>query len=121
MEESERHPWARPIVFEGVTLPGTAFAIDHLARLPGLSDEASEWLWRFTICCGRINSDDSARIVRVVSETLHATEASRSHLLATLPSHFDGPFDEEVLADWLLTLRTILNIARGQVRCSWTS
>jgi hypothetical protein len=121
METSTRHAWARPIVFEGVTLPGTASAIDHLARLPGLSDEASEWLWRFTICCGRVNSDDSTRIVRLVAEILHATEGSRSYLLATLPAYFDGPLDEQVLTDWLLTLRTILNIAQSQPRCSWTS
>ena len=121
METADRHSWARRIVFEGESLPGTAFAIDHLGTLPGLSDEASEWLWRFTICVGCTKSDDSVRIIRVVSETMDRFAASRPHLLATLPARFNGPFDDQVLDEWLFALRTMLRIAQRQPRCSWTS
>jgi hypothetical protein len=65
-QPSTKKDWRRPIVFEGIELPVTAIAIDHLGmygNLPGISEAASEFLWRFTICVGRPHTIESEVII----------------------------------------------------------
>jgi hypothetical protein len=99
----------------------TACAIDHLGKEPGVSEETSLWLWQFTICAGRARTDDSERIVRCASEVLQLAVTSPERLLAVIAPRFAGPFGARVLDEWVLTLRTIIDIARRHPTCSWTS
>ena len=94
MKTSNRHRRARTILFERVELPGTAFAIDHLGAEPEMSEEASVWLWRFTICVGVTNRDSAANVIRFAGEALDVATRHRERLLRELPARFDGPFDE---------------------------
>jgi hypothetical protein len=121
MKTAIRHRWARPILFEGVELPGTAFAIGHLGKEPELSEEASAWLWRFTICAGCTNRDASDNVVRFAGEALDLATRFRGRLLRDVPARFDGPFDAQVIDEWVHSLRTIIDIARSREQCSWTS
>jgi hypothetical protein len=121
MKTANRHPWARPIIFEGVELPGTAFAIDHLGKEPEMSQEASAWLWRFTICAGVTNQDSADNVIRFASEALDVAMRFRERLLREVPARFEGPFDSQVIDEWVYTLRTIIEISRTQRQCSWTS
>ena len=116
-----RHPWARPIIFEGVELPGTTFAIDHLGKEPEMSEEGSVWIWRFTICAGIVKRDSSENVIRFATEALDIAMRFRDRLLREVPARFDGPFDEMVIDEWVFSLRTIIKIAGTQPYCSWTS
>lgn len=121
MDTSSRHQWARCLLFEGVELPPSAFAIDHLAREPEISEEASVWLWRFTICVGVTNRDNSQNVIRYASEALDIATRFRERLLLTVPARFDGPFDAQVIDEWIMSLKTIIELARNTVECSWTA
>ena len=121
MKSPTRHRWARPIIFEGVELPGTTFAIDHLGKEPEASEEASGWLWQFTICVGVARQDSSANVIRFAGEALELATRFRERLLRDLPGRFDGPFDAAVLDEWVFALRTIIDIARNREICSWTA
>ena len=116
-----RHPRARSISFEGTELPPTTIAIDHLGKAPDISEAASRWLWRFTICVGVTKRDTSANVIRYATEALDVATRSRERLLQTIPAHFDGPFDAAVLDEWADALRTIIRIARDRHHCSWTA
>jgi hypothetical protein len=114
--------WRRPIVFEGIELPVTAMGIDHLGmydNLPGLSEAASEFLWRFTVCVGRPQTSDSEIIVRYCSETLMLVEKHRDRLVLSVPKHWDGGFDPAIIDDWVVALKTMLDIAVRRSRCTW--
>lgn len=118
----KKNEWRRPIIFEGVELPSSAIAIDHLGmydNLPEMSEPTSEFLWRFTICVGRPRTVESAVIVRHCSEALALAESSHDRLMATVPAHWDGPFDPDVIDEWISTLRTVVSIAAKQSQCSW--
>ncbi len=121
MKTANRHPWARPIVFEGVELPGTVFAIDHLCKEPEISEEASAWLWRFTICAGVTNRDSAENVIRFAGEALDVATRFRERLLQEVPARFDGPFDAQVIDEWVYSLRTMIDMARSRRQCSWTS
>ena len=97
------------------------FAIDHLGKEPEMSEEASVWLWRFTIFAGVLKRDTSENVIRSASEALDIATRCRGRLLQNLPGRFDGPFDEQVLDEWVHGLRTIINVARTRQECSWTS
>lgn len=112
----------RPILFEGSALPGTAIAIDHLGmydNLPEMSEATSDWLWHFTICVGRPRSDSSENILRHVSEARKLTCQYRARLLQTVPAHFDGIFDSEVLDSWVVALQVMEEMAASRPRCTW--
>jgi hypothetical protein len=121
VETLSRHDWARPIVFEGVELPGTVFAIDHLGKEPELSVEASEWIWRFTVCVGVMKRDSSENIIRYAGEALDVATRFRERLLCEMPVRFDGPFDEQVLREWVYSLLKMIEIAASRSFCAWTS
>ena len=118
----KKKDWRRPIVFEGVELPSSAIAIDHLGmygNLPDMSEPTSEFLWRFTICVGRPLTVESEVVIRHCSEALALTENSKDRLILTVPAHWDGPFDSSVVDEWISTLRTIVGIAAKQSQCTW--
>jgi hypothetical protein len=121
MTTASRHRWARPIIFEGIELPGTALAIDHLGKEPEVSEEASAWLWRFTICVGVTNRDSVENVIRFAGEALDVATRHRERLLRDIPARFDGPFDAGVLDEWVSALRTMIDVARRREQCSWTS
>ena len=119
MPRAYRHDWERPIFFEGVELPGSAIAIDTLGmygHLPEMSEEASLWLWQFTICVGVEKCDDSSKIILLVEEVLELVTTNRARLLERLK-----PKDEQTLDEWISTLRTLLEVARQKPFCSWTA
>ncbi len=114
-----RYEWERPIFFEGIELPGSAIEIDVLGmygHLPEMSEEASLWLWHFTICVGVEKSDESAKIIPLVREVLGLVTANRSRLLNRLKQT-----DGQTLDEWILTLNTILEVAGRQPYCTWTA
>jgi hypothetical protein len=121
MSTATHHPWARTIVFDGHPLPATAIAIDHLGREPEMSEAASAWLWRFTICVGVTKSDRSENVIRFATEALDFASRYRNRLLRDIPSRFDGPFDAAVLDEWVTALTTMIDIARTRDVCSWTA
>jgi hypothetical protein len=118
----KKKDWRRPIIFEGVELPLSAIAIDHLGmygNLPDMSEPTSEFLWRFTVCVGRPLTVESEVVIRHCSEALALAESSRERLIVTVPAHWDGPFDSSVVDEWISALRTILSIAATRPQCTW--
>lgn len=116
--------WHRPIVFEGVELPGVAIAIDHLGmygNLPGLPENTSDWLWRFTICVGVNKAASSEEIIQHASCTLELAEKHREDLLHSVPKQYGSEFDSDVLDAWLWTLRELITIAQTRTTCQWSS
>jgi hypothetical protein len=114
--------WHRPIIFEGVELPGVAIAIDHLGlhgNLPEMSEGTGLWLWRFTICVGLRRTDASETILHHAQEALALATQFRDRLLQTVPLHYDGPFEPGVLDAWIAALERIIAIARSRRSCSW--
>lgn len=114
--------WRRPIIFEGTELPDVTIAIDHLGmhdNLPGISEETSEWLWHFTVCVGRKKTDDSATVLLRATEALNLAKQHRDNLKQTVPKHFQGPLEPEVIDDWIAALETIVGIASTCESCSW--
>ena len=119
---SHQYDWAFTIIFEGIQLPRLACAIDHLGmhnNLPGLSEQASEWLWRFTICKDKTTTGPSQEIIKTTNEVLNLMSFHQESLLRTVPKHFDGPFHETELEQWYSTLRMINQIAATKDECSW--
>ena len=106
--------WQRPIVFEGIELPGVTIAIDHLGmygNLPEISEPTSKWLWHFTVCVGCPNTADSQVIIQHASEALHLAEKFRDRLMQTVPKHFSGAFEPGIVDQWIGALRTITDVA----------
>ncbi len=102
--EIELKKWMTSIVFEGEELSPISIAIDHLGmygNLPGLSEEISEWLWKFTICRGVNKEDKSVNINLNVIELLSMIKIHRHHLLENVPLHFDGEFLNIHLDMWI--------------------
>lgn len=96
-------------------------AIDHLGKEPEISEEASIWLWRFTVCVGITKSDTSENVIRFAGEALEIAQRFRARLLREIPARFDGLFDAKVHGDWVYSLSTMIEIARRRDRCSWTA
>ena len=122
MTSLESKEWAIPIRFESVELSPLAIVIDHLGmheNLPGLSEEASLWLWRFTICRGRYRTDSTENILKVTKEVMQLITENRLHLLESMPKRFDGPFTHEHLDLWISDLENIRNLCQGKEECTW--
>ena len=118
----ELKEWAIPIRFERVELSPLAIVIDHLGlheNLPGLSEEASLWLWRFTICRGRYRTDSTENILKVTKEVMDLITKNRLRLLESVPKRFDGPFTHEHLDLWISDLENIQNLCQGKQECTW--
>ena len=116
--------WERTIFFEGVALPRTAIAIDHLAfydNLPEMSEATAEWLWRFTICVGVSRSDTSENILLHVTESRDLLYMFRDRLLKSVPKHYDNTFKPSVLDSWLFALQTMVDVAQSHTHCSWVA
>ena len=120
----ELKEWAIPIRFEGVDLSPISIVIDHLGmygNLPGISEEASLWLWQFTICRGRQRTDSAETIEKIVTEILTLVKHNRKHVLDSVPKHFDGSFTEEHLNFWIADLEMMLSLCKGKSKCAWGS
>jgi hypothetical protein len=120
----ELKEWMTPIIFEGVELSPISIAIDHLGmygNLPELSDECSEWLWRFTICHGVSKEGSSKKIRRIVNDVLSQVKSNKDHLLSNVPLKFDGKFSETHLKMWTNDLETMLSLAIDKDVCQWTA
>lgn len=114
--------WRRPIIFEGVELPPEAIAIDHLGmydNLPGISAEASEWLWQFCICVGRPRTEQSDIIRRHAIETLELVNRNRSELPARVARQFDESFEDSIIETWIESLETMIEIGATTNECTW--
>jgi hypothetical protein len=114
--------WERAILFEGIALPGTAIAIDHLGmydNLPEMSEATALWLWDFTICVGRKRTDSSDNILRHVRETRDLLAKFRERLLVSVPQHYDSSFSSATLDSWMTALQTVEAIAKSRSQCSW--
>ena len=110
------------IVFEGVSLPKAALLLDHLGmydNLPGVSEETSEWCWRFTICVGRIRSDSSGNIIHRATELLDLCRRCEHHLCGNFAKHFMGEAEPQFYDEWIRTLETMIKIARDRDMCEW--
>ena len=120
----ELKEWMTPIIFEGVGLSPISIAIDHLGlygNLPDISEECSEWLWRFTICHGVNMEGESKIITQYVTEVLSLLKANKAHLLQNIPLRFDGNFTETHLNMWISDLETILSLCANKTICHWTA
>ena len=119
-----KRDWKRSIIFEGVELPGSAIAIDHLGmygNLPGISEAASEWLWRLTICVGCPKTENSEVITLHASEALRLAEHFRNRLIQTVPEKFTEPFESQIIDEWINALRIIIEVASTRHQCTWES
>ena len=120
----ELKKWMVPIFFEGIELSPISIAIDQLGmhhNLPQISEEASKWLWRFTICRGVNKNDQGETVFKHVSETLFLTKKTREDLLVRVPHTFDGDFTETHLDMWINDLETILEACKDKEMCCWTA
>ena len=109
-------------MFEGVDLPQEAIAIDHLGmydNLPGISEEASEWLWKFCVCVGRTRTDRSDVIRRHAIETLELIHRNRRELPERVAKHFDESFEASFIDRWVDTLEAIIEICGSRDECAW--
>jgi len=112
------------IIFEGHELPKAALHLDHLGmygNLPGISDETSEWLWRFPICLGHTREDSSDRVIRYASETLQLCLQHKDHLLANFAAHFAGKLEPVFYDDWVWCLNHMISIAKDRPQCHWVA
>ncbi len=122
--EIEPKKWMAPIIFEGIELSPISIAIDQLGmreNLPEISEDASKWLWKFTICRGVKNTDLSVNIKKHVEETLLLVNSRREHLLKCVPKQFDGDFTDYHLNLWTSDLKIILEVCENKTRCTWTA
>lgn len=118
----ELKEWAVQILFEGVALSPLSIAIDHLGKhenLPKISEEASLWLWQFSVCRGRSRTDKSEKIQAIVSEVLQLINEDKQQLIKSIRRNFDGPFTEEHLDLWIQDLEAILRLSHGKEKCTW--
>ncbi len=112
------------IIFEGTELPNSAIHLDHLGmynNLPGVSEAASEWIWRFVICVGKPCRDTSANVIRHSTELLDLAIEHRAHLLENFPKKFTGIFTEKVYQELIASLMTMIERARRRTECHWTA
>lgn len=122
MQDELDHFLRHRIVFEGVTLPKAALLLDHLGmydNLPTISEETSEWCWRFTICIGRTRTDASENVVAYASELLNGCRSSKHRLMENFAKHFTGQTEPQFFDEWIWTLEKITEIARSRDSCSW--
>ncbi len=119
----KKYEWESPIYFEGIALPGVTIAIDHIneSNIPDLSPNTAKWLWRFTICSGVTNKDNSQNIIKCANEALISIRTHRNHLMRVLPAKWDGKFDESVIDEWEFALVKIIEVASGREFCEWYS
>ncbi len=120
----ELKEWMTPIIFEGIELSPISIAIDHLGmydNLPELSDECSEWLWRFTTCHGLMMKEPAEKVRQMAVEALSQVQNNKDHLVNNVPRLFDGEFTETHLNMWVDDLEKILSLTRDRDTCHWTA
>ena len=122
--EQNNSLFAHRIYFEGVEMPNGARVIEHLGlynNLPEISQETTDWLWRFTICVGRTRVDSSTTIIRACRETLSLLQLHRAHLKVHFPKHFSGEPLPGFFDEWVWSLEHMETVAKGREMCEWTA
>ncbi|MBI1922295.1 MAG: hypothetical protein HYS23_14565 [Geobacter sp.] len=120
----ENCPPTNKTYFEDVLLPAHSLTLDVATKYdhhPEYDDEEDLWFWRFTICGGRLRSDDARTIL-----------AHSMNLLAKLLTHEDKVIcrrqelapdeDPYVYFDqWVESLRSIIKASENKDYCFWIS
>jgi hypothetical protein len=105
---SIKSPTIHPLYFEGVRLPDFGAFLDIAATVTPVSEETHMWFWRFAICIGSPRKERSKVIA-----------SAASGLAPELLSKFPGYHPEQVITDWVKSLRMIIEMSQSRKTCQW--
>jgi len=114
----------RPIAFEGTVLPPSFMAISILEPVLKVDDDLGKWLWRFPICCGRVQEAAANDCERFAGR---AIDLMLKHRVKVLDGILDrlGQFGfdpETTYRDWMIGLQQIQSLSKiARSVCIWSA
>jgi hypothetical protein len=116
---SFKTPANYPLYFEGTRLPDFGAFLDIAASMTPVSEETSMWFWRFTMCIGAPRKERSKVVSSHAKELLAALGSAANGLAPELARKFPSHQPEQVISDWVKSLRTIIEASEVRKWCQW--
>jgi len=114
----------RLITFENHVFPQSVMGIDILEyAIPSMSEATADWVWRFPICCGTVNSCKSELCVSSSIELIDGMLKYRSNVLSEISDRIESEvLPDQIYQEWILALRSIQSISLDQSQiCQWSA